>query len=149
MEPHRIRLKGPWNYRWLKTLYSGKEPVSAEKTNFSPEGTVQMPMSWQKLFGEKEGIAQFERRFQSPTNLESHERVAIVFIGMRGSGTVTLNSQSLGKIETSEKIQRFDITNRLQLSNLLSIEMTCGNNVNFNTPAGLYGTVAIEISKVF
>ncbi|VAX36276.1 hypothetical protein MNBD_PLANCTO02-329 [hydrothermal vent metagenome] len=147
MEPYRIRLKGPWNYRWLKTLSSIKESGSAEKTDFLTEGTAQMPMSWQNLFGEKEGIAQFERRFQPPTNLEPNEQIAIVFDGIGGSGTVALNGQSLGKIETSEKIQRFDITNYLQPSNLLLVEITCDCDFSFNAPAGLYETVAIEISK--
>ncbi len=146
MQPHRIRLIGPWQYRWVTTITPIIQADSVEAISFPAWETTQMPQSWQELFGHQSGTAQFERRFQQPTNLESHERVAIVFDGIGGTGNVSLNHQPLGEIETSDQMQCFDITDCLQPSNLLTVEIGCDADFDFSNPAGLYDVVAIEIS---
>ncbi len=131
MPIHRIHLKGPWDVRRLDR----DEPASR----------ILMPASWQTLFGDEPGLAEFRRKFNLPTNLEAHEYVWIVFDGIRGSVKVSLNGHTLGQIADSVATAEFEITRHLLLHNELIVELTFAGADPDNGPGGLWGTVALEI----
>lgn len=133
---HRIRLKGPWEFEWL-----GGPPIAAPAT-----GRVTMPADWETLFGATAGRAVFRRRFHCPTNLEPDDRVWLVFDGVGGEGTVAINGEFVGRLQTSEQPQRLDVADRLQPFNEATVELAFDPAADAN-PGGLYAPVAIEIES--
>ena len=131
MPTHRMHLKGPWEVRRLDR----DEPASR----------ILMPASWQTLFGDEPGRAEFRRKFNLPTNLEAHEHVWIVFDGIRGEVAVSLNGQRLGQIADSVATAEFEITRHLRLNNELIVELSFGGADLVSEPGGLWGPVALEI----
>ena len=131
MPTHRIYLKGPWDVSRLD--------------RDEPAVRVVMPASWQTLFGDESGRAEFRRKFNLPTNLEAHEQVWIVFDGLRGEIAVSLNGQRLGQIADSEETAEFEITRHLVLHNELIVDVNFGGADPGSRPGGLWGTVALEI----
>ena len=115
MQPHRIHLRGPWEYEWRPLADAGDMPRT---------GRVKMPASWQDLFGDGGGSAVFRRRFNKPTNLELHERVSLVFDGIGGTGRVELNGREVGTLVTVDHATRFEVTPLLQESNELCVVLT-------------------------
>ena len=131
MPTHRIHLKGPWDVRRLDR----DEPTSR----------VFMPASWQAVFGSEFGQAEFRRKFNQPTNLESHEHVWIVFDGIGGEGSIRINGQNLGPITSATSSAEFEITRHLSLHNDLVVELTVFSEKGADSQSGLWGPVALEI----
>lgn len=138
MSSHRIHLKGPWDY--LLSTSSTNGP--AEETK---HGTARMPQSWADLFGNVSGTAEFRRKFHRPTNLESHERVMLVFTELRGIGRVLLNNLPIGQFDASGELVEFEITTALKPFNEIAVEMQFVPEREPNLPGGLFGPVALEI----
>ena len=129
---HRMFLKGPWEVRRLDC----DEPTLR----------VKLPASWQAIFqGSNSGRAEFRRKFNQPTNLESHESVWIVFQGVRGAAWVNLNGQRLGDIDIDDATAEFEITRHLALHNELVVQLTFRIGAPPDQPGGLWGPVALEI----
>ena len=125
-------LKGPWEVRRLDRE--------------EPSRRVTMPASWQAIFpGSSAGRAEFRRKFNQPTNLETHEHVWIVFQGVRGVAWVDLNGQRLGGINIGDETTEFEITSHLALRNELVVQLTFSDNDSPDQPGGLWGPVALEI----
>lgn len=124
-------LKGPWEVRRLDRE--------------EPSRRVTLPASWQAIFGDEAGRAEFRRKFNQPTNLESHEHVWIVFQGVRGAAWVDLNGQRLGGIDIAEETAEFEITPHLTLHNELIVQLTFRVGSPPEQPGGLWGPVALEI----
>jgi hypothetical protein len=137
MSVHRIRLLGPWEYRWHVVL---QETVPA-----AVSGTTTIPQTWQQLFGSVSGRAAFSRKFHRPTNLEPHERVFLVLTAVRGAGRVELNSVSLGEFTSEGECVEFDATDFLQAFNMLSIDLTFDPDSAASRPGGLLEPVVMEI----
>lgn len=129
MPTHRIQLKGPWEVRRLD---QDKPPMR-----------VFMPASWVAIFGEESGRAEFRRKFNQPTNLESHEHVWIVFDGIGGEGMFRINGHDLGPISASTA--EFEITRLLSLHNELIVELVVLADRASDPQSGLWGLVALEI----
>lgn len=164
MQPHRIRLRGPWEVEWV----SRSDGVAGRKRQRRP-GTsadrklvrghedsgpatpetarVEMPAEWRELFGSQGGRVRFRRRFNKPTNLETAQRVFLVLGGVGGTGEVRLNARELGQITGEHPTLRFEITGLLQTRNDLVVELTFHPDENPDKQGGLWGLVALEIHE--
>jgi len=116
---HIMRLKGPWEYVWLSPK------LTFEDLGRPLAGTVKIPATWEDCFGKTPGTVQWSRRFQKPTNLDPTERVMIAAPTLAGVRAVRINEASLPLDDQPEAGFRFDITEALQATNLLQIEITC------------------------
>lgn len=155
---HRMNLKGPWDYEWLdgphtltesSTVATGKVKDESEDENdfLLAHSRVRMPSSIQDAWGSVSGRIRFQRRFQKPTNLESHERVHIAFDGLGGTAIVTLNDEPISKLRDVESPLTIDVTDRLRPSNILAVELTWSPCESRQARGGLWGPVAIEIHE--
>ena len=145
MPVHRIRLIGPWEFRWGELAGT---PISADGSRVCPfetSGSVKMPCDWNSLFGLAGGQASFSRRFHRPTNLESHEQVVIVLTGVGGSGTVMLNGQLLSEFSESSVSVEVNVTDRLQAFNVLEIGIHFHPSAEVARRGGMYDAVVLEI----
>jgi hypothetical protein len=127
MYPHRIRLRGPWDY----------EPVSGPDALPAP-GRMTMPCRWKD--GGLPGFAgtvRFRRHFGYPGRIDDFERVWLTFAGLTGTAHIRLNGQHLGVL--TDKAGEFDFTSLLQKRNILEVE------IHGPEDGGLWGEVALEI----
>lgn len=131
MSVHRMFLKGPWEVQRLD-----RDELSRRVT---------LPASWQAIFGDEAGRAEFRRKFNQPTNLESHEHVWIVFQGVRGAGWVDFNGQRLGGIDIADETAEFEITPHLALHNELIVQLRFEDDDSLDQSGGLWGPVALEV----
>jgi hypothetical protein len=118
---HSMRLKGPWEYVWLSPVVDNKQ------TQESRSGSVKIPATWEDCFGKTPGSVVWSRRFQQPTNLDPTERVMIAAPGLAGVTAVRINATELPMDDQPQVGFRFDVTEALQPSNQLHIEMTCSS----------------------
>ena len=137
MSVHRIRLAGPWEYKWLESL-DDKHPEQAT-------GTIKIPADWQVVFGLIAGNAVFARKFHRPTNLEPHEQVVIHFKGIAGSGEIRLNDVVLMIFPETAGVLECDITTSMLAFNRLEIRLRFDPSASSATRGGLFDDVAIEI----
>src|SRR6266581_1383182 len=94
MYPHRIRLRGPWEYEALAPA-AGDQPLP-----LPAPGRMTMPCAWGD--GPLAGFAgrvRFRRRFGYPGRLDAHERVWLTFAGASDRAAVSLNGTPLGRHE--------------------------------------------------
>ncbi len=146
MEPHRMHLRGPWEYEWLSDDDATDALLNAAPgESASRRDRHHLPADWQSLFADRAGTVRFLRRFHCPTNLESHERVFIVFDGIRGSGQVGLNGDILGAIDLDTPQAEFDVTSQLKPANELTVELSFDPAKDTDQPGGLWKPVALEI----
>jgi hypothetical protein len=116
---HQMRLKGPWDYLW-------KSPeLTPDQLGAPTEGRQKVPVVWKDHFGDQTGLVVWSRRFQKPTNLDKTERVMIATYALEGVQVVCLNGKSLPLADQPESGFRFDVTEDLQPSNILEIEINC------------------------
>ena len=116
--PHVIRLRGPWKC----------EACDAD-TRHSAVGN------------QSSARLRHTRRFNSPTNLEPHERVWLVCESLDGPATISLNGSALGTLDGPSTAGRFDVTEAC-VHNVLAIEMSAGSAAD---SAGFPGEVRLEI----
>jgi hypothetical protein len=133
MYPHRIRLRGPWDYEPL--AYS-----SPERHLLPPAGRMSVPCRWADAgladFG---GRVRFRRRFGYPGRLDAHERVWLTFDGIESRAGVALNGTALGAHEGAGAFE-FEVTALLRPRNELVVEVEGPAE-----SAGLCGEVALEV----
>ena len=145
---HRMHLKGPWDYEWVEGP-TGSASSDEDMTMDSPLLTnfrVRMPSSVQEAFGNMSGRVIFRRRFQKPTNLDSNERVHIAFDGIGGRAEVSVNGKTLGSLSNNSETVSFDMTEALEQSNELAVDLTIVWNDDVE-PGGLFQPVAVEIHR--
>lgn len=147
---HRMHLKGPWDYEWVEgPTGSASSAEDEDMTMDSPLLTnfrVRMPSSVQEAFGNMSGRVIFRRRFQKPTNLDSNERVHIAFDGIGGRAEVSVNGTTLGSLSNNSETVSFDMTEVLEHSNELAVDLTIVWNDDVE-PGGLFQPVAVEIHR--
>ena len=147
---HRMHLKGPWDYEWVEgPTGSASLAEDEDMTMDSPLLTnfrVRMPSSVQEAFGNISGRVIFRRRFQKPTNLDSNERVHIAFDGIGGRAEVSVNGKTLGSLSNNSETVSFDMTEALEQSNELAVDLTIVWNDDVE-PGGLFQPVAVEIHR--
>ena len=123
-EPHRIRLRGPWEV-------TGLAPVL-------PPKRMTIPCSWRE--GGWPGFigqARHVRLFGLPRLRQPEERVLLNIDQVTGEGQVQLNGQALGAVAVAF---RHDVTELLQSRNRLEIVVTSDSDAG-----GVTGEVSIEI----
>jgi hypothetical protein len=99
MYPHRIRLRGPWEY----------DAGEAHGKLALPAAT---PLA---------GAVRFSRRFGYPGRIDGDERVWLVLDGLAGPATVALNGTELGSARGDAE---FDVTSRLQPRNEVAVTLS-------------------------
>ncbi len=103
-----------------------------------------MPVSWQDAFGPVAGRVRFQRRFHSPTNLESEEHVLLAFEGLGGTAEVVVNGTSIATVDQPEDILQCDVTALLKPFNELIVDIRFDARLT-DQPGGLWRPVAVEI----
>jgi beta-galactosidase/beta-glucuronidase len=139
-QPHRMHLKGPWDFRWIAQESPVNHPRRPEVLLDGQR--IKMPAAWQDSFGAATGRVEFTRRFQKPTNLDEQEQVHIAFDGLGGSAVIRLNDELIGELSDIDATVSFDVTEKLQSTNLLRVEVAFDGG---DKAGGLWGPVAIEI----
>jgi Glycosyl hydrolases family 2, sugar binding domain len=142
MYPHRIRLRGPWEYQPLaRRVLQADGSVEFTTDNLPPASRINMPARWREAgLDDFAGRVRFLRRFGLPRQLDDYERVWLTFAGVTGSAQVSLNGSAVGSQPRDEEPFEFEITSLLEERNRLVVE------VESATPdGGLWGEVALEI----
>ncbi len=117
--PHVIRLRAPWELR-LAADGSSTEVTPAP----SPARKVECPGDrLDEVDPNFVGHARYTRRFNSPTNLESHERVWLVVAGLPHPASISLNDRPLPELPGDKPQHDFDITDQLCPHNTLAVDI--------------------------
>ncbi len=130
--PHRIRLRGPWQWEPLERRGPGPLP-----------GPLRVTMPCRLAEG---GLAQFAgrvrlvRKFGYPGRIDSDEQVWLTFDGINGAASILLNGQLLG--EKQSGVCAFEVTSRLRPHNHLEVVLEADDD-----RAGLWGEVALEVRR--
>lgn len=140
---HRIRLAGPW-------IVKSELDFRGQSIKTKNGCKVNLPASWQNIFGLQNGTAVFKRSFNSPTGLHG-QKIFLVLPLTNGSGQLHLNDQFLGEFneETAEGKadadyeKKYEVSQFLQLHNQLKIELTCQPNTAHK--CGLCNAIVLEI----
>jgi hypothetical protein len=133
MYPHRIRLRGPWDYEPLAYSAPQRHPLP-------PAGRMSVPCRWAD--GGLAGFAgrvRFRRRFGYPGRIDAHERVWLTFAGASTTAEVSLNGAPLGRHEGVGPFE-FEVADLLRPRNELLVEVEGPAET-----AGLWGEVALEV----
>ena len=123
-EPHRIRLRGPWDVR--------PHAAGAAPGRMTVPGTLR-DGGWPGYAG----LVSFYRRFGKPSNLGTTDRVGLAFERVTGSAEVFLNGAPLGHLDESGA---FDVTERLRERNVLEVHLDAVDD-----RCGIVGDVVLEI----
>ena len=118
-----------------------------------------MPTSWAASLGtEFRGCVRYARRFTRPTDLESYERVWLVFEGVDSRAQLVLNEEPLGRLDGYALRGAFEITGRLRDRNELVMDVELPFNVGSAEgllrpgraacAGGLIGEVRLEIRSL-
>ena len=123
-DPHRIRLRGPWEVR----------PHGAGV----PAGRMTIPGTlreggWSGFVGP----VSFYRRFGKPSNLGTGDRVRLAFERVTGAAEVWINGEFVGRVDGASG---FDVTDRLRARNKLEVIVTAAGD-----ECGIVGDVMVEI----
>jgi beta-galactosidase/beta-glucuronidase len=131
MYPHRIRIRGPWDYEPLES-----HPATG---SLPPAGQMTLPCRWRDGgLGDFVGRVRFRRRFGYPGRLDAHERVWLTFAGVEAVADVWLNEAFLGRHEGGEPFE-FEVTPLLRTRNELRVDAEGEGD------GGLWGEVALEV----
>jgi hypothetical protein len=145
--PYRILLRGPWEIAALgrAEIEGGSPAGNPAPADLPAPKTVRLPATWQELFGSFRGRIRFRRKFHPPSNIGAGDRLAIVFDGVGGAGTVSLNGRPLGSIELGAQTARFDVTGLLRTNNELQVDLEFSGPDESGFPGGLHAPVTLEI----
>jgi hypothetical protein len=129
MYPHRIRLRGPWEYELLPAGAAGLPPIS---------GRLSLPCALDNspLSGFA-GRVRFRRRFGLPRRIDDHERVWLTIEGLAGATSVSLNGE---RMDSRAVDTEFDVTSWLHERNELIVDIESDDK-----PITLWEEVALEI----
>jgi hypothetical protein len=155
---HTIRLRGPWQLEPLERYIAHSDGrFEGVVEGLPPTSRMTMPADWSAAFGAGFcGLVRYHRVFQSPTGLESGERVWLVVEPPRSRGVVKLSGEPLGNVAWGGPAARFDITERLGDHNRLEIvvehpaldgDSAPNDDSDINQPGGLVGEVRLEIEE--
>lgn len=127
--PHRIRLRGPWEY----------QPLTPREGTV---GRMTMPCRWgDGGLASFAGTVRFLRRFHWPSAIDPLERIWLTLAGVTGSADLSLNEHPLAPPPETESFE-LEVTRFLQARNVLRVDLTA------DTPsAGLWGEVALEVRR--
>jgi hypothetical protein len=133
-EPHRIRLRGPWEAAAVESLDRDKplpQPVR-----------MAVPCNWcNGGWPGFRGRAVHTRAFGNPRLQHADERVWLVVEPLTGSGEARLNGRVLGAVRSDAAFER-DVTEMMDARNRLEIEIACAND-----SGGVTGEVRLEVRR--
>ena len=132
---HSIRLSGPWEVKPLDGLTFQDDGSTAPRR-------VQMPASWQSLFGYQGGNAVFIRYFHRPTGLKG-QRITISLQEVRGDVNIRMNDTRIKEVQVGEEYS-LDVTNILSNHNHLELHIHCED---MSVPCGLHQLVYLHIHE--
>jgi hypothetical protein len=155
---HIIRLRGPWQLEPLERFVPCGEGRYERATVSLPlSARLTMPADWSTVFGgDFLGRVRYHRVFQSPTGLESGERVFLVVEPPRSRGVVSLSRERLGEVVWGGPAGRFHITDLLEDHNRLEVvvehpaldeSLRRGDDDVTHFAGGLVGEVRLEIER--
>ncbi|HEX2477538.1 MAG TPA: hypothetical protein VHK01_22470 [Lacipirellulaceae bacterium] len=155
---HTIRLRGPWQLEPLERYIARRDGSFERVADGLPVSSrLTMPADWSSAFGaEFCGRVRYHRVFQSPTGLDSGERVWLVVEPPRCRGGIKLNGKPLGDVSWRGPNFRFDITDLVEDHNRLEIvvehpaldgDWVANDDSDINQPGGLVGEVRLEIEE--
>ncbi|MFO0911893.1 MAG: hypothetical protein U0795_02965 [Pirellulales bacterium] len=143
---HRIRLAGPWEIgrRELSDDDAGARPSVSVAVDPDARGApavsggveaarLRLPIEWKSLIAAVReefpvgGPARMTRIFHRPTGLEAGDRLWVGAAGWPATVHVSLNGHPLGRLDPWCDDQRWPITDRLELTNRLSVEFSTGD----------------------
>lgn len=142
--PHRIRLRGPWDYAPLVRMSSVPDGSRDTGTEDIPQkGRMNLPCRWRDGgLTDFAGRVRFMRRFGYPGRIDGNEQVWLTFDGLTAAAQIRLNGQALSKGLTASPAA-FEVTGLLMPRNELIVD------VESATPdGGIWGEVALEIRFV-
>jgi hypothetical protein len=155
---HTIRLRGPWQVEPVKRFVLQPDGSYKPVEDCLPAaGRMTMPADWSGLLGaDFLGRVRYRRTFQSPTGLESGQRVWLVVEAARSEACIVWKRDLVGFVCPGDIAGRFDITERLEDQNAVEIYVdhpaldelrsTVGDPADL--PAGgLVGEVRLEIEE--
>jgi len=120
---HRIRIRGPWQFRIL-------QPAAPEEES----QTVTMPRDWTDDLGRDfQGVVEYSRFFNRPTNIDASTKLTLVFEQIIGDAEVTLNGEALVHLDWPNFPARVDVSGRLQNRNQLIVRVTAISAADFAT----------------
>jgi hypothetical protein len=128
-DPHRIRLRGPWEVLALESCAANAAPAR-----------MMIPCTWREggWVGFR-GRARHCRSFGKPRQFDPDERIWLVVESVTGVANVRLNGQEIGQIAGSTGLE-CDVTECLQARNQLEIDVMSDTD-----DGGVTGEVRIEI----
>lgn len=156
--PHVIRLRGPWRYEPLartRRLADGTSEILPG--SLPPAGQIQVPADWGETLGSDfRGRVRYQRRFNRPSGMADVLRIDLVIECVDAFGEAWLNGHPLGAIPPGFQEFRAEITSRLELFNLLEVEVELPECIETSAPlprgsraklpGGLVGEVRLEIT---
>ena len=150
---HTIRLRGPWNFEAIARFVPQADGTYLPVVHdLPPSARATMPADWSASFGaDFVGRVRYHRVFQTPTGLDSGERVFLVVEPPRTRGTVKLADRTLGIIHHGGPLGRYDITDQLEDHNRLEVIVEHPQfdqpEAHVQAPGGLVGEVRLEIEE--
>jgi hypothetical protein len=131
MYPHRIRLRGPWEYEPLAPEQEGSARASSRRVN--------MPCRFSDL-GLEHGVRRvlLRRRFGYPGRIDAHERIWLTFADIAGNAELRLNGQALGHVDPGAF--EIEVTSLLRDRNVLEVCLELSN-----PDTNLWDEMALEI----
>ena len=156
--PHVIRLRGPWRYEPLARTRRLPCGTSEILPGCLPSaGQTQVPADWGEVLGpEFRGRVRYQRRFNRPSGMADVLRIDLVIECVDAFGEVRLNGLPLGVIPPGFREFRAEIASRLELYNLLDVDVELPECIETSaplprgsrdgSPGGLVGEVRLEIT---
>lgn len=121
---HRIRLRGPWEFEWLKAPAG----LAADRRT----GGLKLPMTWQEAFGSLAGTVRLSRRFGSPEDPDLTDRIWLEIAIPHAEAAALLNGEWLGTLAPGTA--RFDVSGRLADRNRLDLDLRIDDAAPPNAP---------------
>jgi hypothetical protein len=147
---HTIRLRGPWGCQPLTRHEPNEAGESRESTaNLPPAGRLRLPADWSGVCGaDFRGCVRLRRRFHWPARLMPRERVWLVLEEVTDAAVVRLNEEVLGEFTAADAPRAFDVTDVLEPTNVLLVDVTYspdGPGGTLHAVGGLTGEVRLEV----
>jgi hypothetical protein len=150
--PHRIRLRGPWEFeprwRWARDEHGGWQQSS---TDLPPGGTFMAPQRWSDVLGAGfRGCVRLSRRFHRPTGLEATSKLWLVVGDLAWPTEVRLNEQVIAQIEDhadGERPAGVDIGPIAAPQNVLVLNVTTPVTDLGDSPYDWLGQVWLDIES--
>ncbi|MEO1995284.1 MAG: hypothetical protein ABGZ17_08410 [Planctomycetaceae bacterium] len=141
MGRHRIQLRGPWQFEWLRR--------DGDAGPFDAAGRVKLPEEWAPLLTGTSGQLRLMRRFGRPANLEPQEQVQVYVEGIFGRGQLLINGRAMIRMERPGTVRTDriweEITPILTASNHLEIVIEFASISAEVAADGLWSSIGIEM----